>query len=108
MMLHDFITWTVIALIAWAIVSPRVPTGIMPSAGLGVIGFALIWSLDDWHQPSTTLDLVIGGLGLVGWGMVWRLARKRRCHMRRSSDWAPLDEIPPEQQRQVSGGKGVR
>jgi hypothetical protein len=109
--LHDIVTMTVIALIAYAIVSPRVPTGIMPTAGLGVIAFALIWSLDDWHRPDVTLNYITGGLGLVGWGMAWRLLRKRGCRMRRGSDWCatrPLRELDAGEQRQAAGGKGTR
>jgi hypothetical protein len=109
--LHDAVTLVVIILVAYAIVSPRVPTGTMPTAGLGVIGFALVWSLDDWHQPQTTLDLIVGGLGLMGWGMVWRLVRRPRCRMRRREDWAPTTRpgelLTREQQQHVAGGRGA-
>jgi hypothetical protein len=110
--LHDLVVISVIALIAWAIVSPKVPTGILPTAGLGVIGFALVWSLDEWHQPQTSLDLVIGGLGLMGCGMAWRVLRRGPSHgrMRRAADWQPTQppELDADQRRQVADGKGVR
>lgn len=104
--LHDFVTVSVILVIVYAIVSPRVPTGIMPTAGLCMIGFALVWSLDDRHQPDVTLNYITGGLGLVAWGLGWRMWRRRGCKMRRSTDWGDLDELRPEDLHRVSGGKG--
>jgi hypothetical protein len=92
-MLHDAVTLSVAALCLWAIVSARVPTGIVITVGLCVILVATLWSLDDWASPQTVLDTVLGGLGLVGAGLVWRCYRRPRCRMRRSGDWG---DRPPE------------
>jgi len=107
-MLHDLVTLSVAMVCLWAIVSPRVPTGILPTIGLGAIFVAALWSLDDWAPAPTVVDVMLGGIGLIGAGMVWRCYRKPRPHMRRSSDWLgatqPLTRLDPEQQRHVAGG----
>lgn len=108
MMLHDLITLAVVALCLWAIVDPRVPTGVVPTIGLCVVGVAALWSLDDWAPPQTVVDTMLGGLGLVGGGAAWRVFRRRRkCPMRRSTDWGCLDELPADELHRVSGGKGT-
>lgn len=107
-MLHDLVTLGVAMVCLWAIVSPRVPTGILPTIGLCAIFVAALWSLDDWAPAPTVVDVMIGGIGLIGLGLVWRCYRKPQRQMRRSSDWLgatqPLRELEPEQHRQVVGG----
>ena len=87
-MLHDTVTLTVAALCLWAIVSPRVPTGITITIGLCVILVATLWSMDYLATPKMVLDTLLGGLGLVGAGLVWRCYRRPQSRMRRASDWA--------------------
>lgn len=104
-MLHDLVTLSVAMVCLWAIVSPRVPTGILPTIGLGAIFVAALWSLDDWAPAPTVVDVMLGGIGLIGVGMVWRCYRKPRPHMRRSSDWLGATQpLSREEQRQVVGG----
>ncbi|MEY5097290.1 MAG: hypothetical protein RJA36_9 [Pseudomonadota bacterium] len=102
---HDLATIAVAMVCLWAIVSPKVHTGILPTTGLGAIFIAALWSLDDWAPAPTVVDVMLGGIGLIGLGVVWRVYRKPRPQMRRSSDW--LDATQPltqEEQRQVVGG----
>lgn len=103
--LHDFVTTGVAILVLWTIVSPKVHTGILPTAGLGAIFVAAIWSLDDWAPAPTVVDVMLGGIGLIGLGVLWRAYRKPKPQMRRSSDWLGATQpLNPEQQRQVAGG----
>ena len=104
-MLHDLVTFSVACLCMWAIVSPRVPTGILPTMGLGAIFVAAAWSLDDWAPAPTVVDVMLGGIGLIGVGVLWRAYRKPKPQMRRSSDWLGATQpLTPDQQRQVAGG----
>lgn len=93
---HDFITVTVAAMCLWAIVSPSVPTRVLPTAGLAVIGIAAIWSLDYWMPATLVVDTMLGGMGLIGAGVLWRvwLRRRRPVPMRRQTDW--MDTPSPE------------
>lgn len=104
-MLHDLVTFSVACLCMWAIVSPRVPTGILPTMGLGAIFVAAAWSLDDWAPAPTVVDVMLGGIGLIGVGVLWRAYRKPKPQMRRSSDWLGATQpLTREEQRQVVGG----
>lgn len=82
-MLHDVVTWTVALLLLCMLISPRVPTGVLPSLGLGVLLVATLWSLDDQAPGPTIVDTMIGGLGLVGWGITWRFHVTPRLRRRR-------------------------
>lgn len=105
--LHDVVTAAVACLCLWAIVSPRVHTGILPTIGLGAIFVAAIWSLDDWAPAPTVVDVMLGGIGLVGLGVLWRVYRSPKSRMRRSSDWLGATQpLSRDQQRQVAGGRG--
>lgn len=104
-MLHDLVTFTIACLCMWAIVSPRVHTGILPTIGLGAIFVAALWSLDDWAPAPTIVDVMLGGMGLIFWGVVWRVYRRPERKMRRASDWMDATQpLTPEEQRQVVGG----
>jgi hypothetical protein len=103
--LHDVVTVAVAFLCLWAIVSPKVHTGILPTIGLGAIFVAALWSLDDWAPAPTVVDVMLGGVGLIALGVLWRVYRKPRPQMRRSSDWLGATQpLTPDQQRQVAGG----
>ena len=103
--LHDYVTVAVIALCLWAIVSPKVHTGIFPTAGLGTICVAAFWSLDDWAPAPTVVDVMLGGIGLIGVGVLWRAYRKPKPQMRRSSDWLGATQpLTRDETRQVAGG----
>lgn len=104
-MLHDLVTFSVACLCMWAIVSPRVPTGILPTIGLGAIFVAAAWSLDDWAPAPAVVDVMLGGIGLIGVGVLWRCYRKPKPQMRRSSDWLGATQpLTRDEQRQVAGG----
>lgn len=104
-MLHDLVTSLVASLCMWAIVSPKVHTGILPTMGLGAIFVAALWSLDDWAPAPTVVDVMLGGIGLIGLGVLWRAYRKPRPQMRRSSDWLGATQpLTRDEQRQVAGG----
>lgn len=95
-----------------AILHPRVKDGIVIKAGLClmVLGFGAL-ALRIVGDPTPTgftaferaLLLVNGGVAVV---MVGYMLRKLRAGhgLRRSSDWAPLDEIPPEAWPKIAGG----
>lgn len=103
--LHDYVTVAVMGLCMWAIISPKVHTGILPTTGLGAIIVAALWSLDDWAPAPTVVDVMLGGIGLIGVGVLWRAYRKPKPQMRRSSDWLGATQpLTPDQQRQVAGG----
>jgi len=102
---HDLATIAVALVCLWAIVSPKVHTGILPTIGLGAIFIAALWSLDDWAPAPTVVDVMLGGIGLIGVGVLWRAYRKPKPQMRRSSDWLGATQpLTPDQQRQVAGG----
>lgn len=104
-MLHDLVTLSVAMVCLWAIVSPRVPTGILPTIGLGAIFVAALWSLDDWAPAPTVVDVMLGGIGLIGVGVLWRAYRKPKPQMRRSSDWLGATQpLTRDETRQVAGG----
>lgn len=104
-MLHDLVTFTVAFLCMWAIVSPKVHTGILPTIGLGAIFVASLWSLDDWAPAPSVVDVMLGGMALIFMGVVWRVYRRPKPHMRRSSDWMDATQpLTPEEQRHVVGG----
>lgn len=107
-MMHDALALLSAALCMWAVVHPRVPTGLLPTLGLGVMFVASMWSLDDWASADGVLDLMTVGVCLVGVGGFWRVLRRPRNNMmRRNTDWGELETLDEDRQRQVSGGKGT-
>lgn len=97
--MHDILATAVVAMCLWAVVSPKVPTGIVCSAGLGMIALAAIWSIDDLHDPYASMDMVLIAVGVIAINLAWRLlvhARANRHPMRRLTDWRePMVEVPP-------------
>lgn len=49
---------------AYALLSPRIPTGILGSAGLCAVAMACVASLDVWARPLSMLHLVMLGAAL--------------------------------------------
>ena len=97
MMLHDAVSWSVFLLCLVLIVSPNVPTGIVPTIGLAVIGGAALWSMDDWAPAATVLDALLGGVGLTAGAVLWRSHRRgrdRQAMNRRRSDWLEQERAP--------------
>lgn len=72
-MIADVLAVAVAALCLLVVVSPRINTGIVPTAGLTVIGAAALWAVDDFSMPSDVLEMLLAGLGLLGFGVVWRV-----------------------------------
>lgn len=109
-MLHDLLTLDNLVTIAvagvllWALVSPRVPTGVLPTIGIGVLLVGTIWSLDDWAPGPTVVDVLIGGLGLIGLGLVRRCYKHPKRRMRRATDWMPT-QPGEESGEHVAGGR---
>ena len=104
-MVHDSLAALVVMFSLWAIVSPRVPTGVLGTAGLGLMAVATLWSFDDFADPLAALDLLLGGIATVAAGVAWRVLRHRQPHMRRADDWAaPMHKLD-EYHSRVSGGK---
>ena len=99
--IHDILSLLVAALCLWAVISPKVPTGIICSAGLGTIALAAIWSVDDLSDPYAALDMVLTAIGVIAINLAWRLlvhAEVNRHPMRRLSDWEDrlTDELEAE------------
>lgn len=85
---HDAMTWAVIALCFLGVIHPRLPTGVLGTAGLGACIVAMLYSLDWTHDATRALDLMIGGLGLIGVCLAIRVVRRpHRGLLRRVEDW---------------------
>jgi hypothetical protein len=81
------------------ILHPLVPSGLLGSIGLGMIGMACLWATDDtvYANPQAlehAVLLMLGGLLLIflhGRMIYLRLSGAGRPK-RRASDWMELDE----------------
>jgi hypothetical protein len=105
-MLHDALALLAALLCLAAVISPRIPTGIIGSLGLGTISLAALWSLDDWHDPALVLDIALGGVALIGVKIGWRALRKPTPQLRRMGDlYGQPREVPSKQLHQVTGGR---
>jgi len=86
-MLHDLLAVIGVLFCLWAIVNPRVPTGIVGTGALGAIAVACLWSMDDNHDPWIAIDmLLLSGMAL-GVFIARRGLSTRNAHMRRRDDW---------------------
>lgn len=85
-MLHDAIAFLVAALCLWAIISHRVPTGVLITTGLGAIFVVAVWSVDDGFDHGAAFEIMLGALGLIGAGVAWRCGRRYPRPMRRVED----------------------
>lgn len=88
-MLHNLIACVVAGLCLWAIASPRVPTGIFGTLGLGLVAIAALWSMDDNHDPVRALDVVLIGVGFV----LGCIALRVRRYMRGAQAWQHTDVL---------------
>lgn len=112
-MLHDALVLGVSGLCLWALISPRLPTGVLGSLGLGTMAGAALWSIDYFAKQEAVADMLLAGIGLLGLHALLRVLRRRSSHMRRLSDWQPTrwaDTAPPQeihesQQVHIVGGK---
>ena len=87
------------------ILHPLVPSGLLGSTGLAMIGMACLLATDDTvYADLTVLELAVL---LMLWGVLLCFlqgaliyARMRRAHTpkRRASDWMTLDEVQEEPQ----------
>lgn len=100
------------ALIVSAILHPGVKDGIVVKSGLivlatgfGSLAFKFFSGLyyEEIHGLLKALLLVHVGACILFFGYFLRTSNKGH-KMRRSTDWAELDELPPIQWPQVSGG----
>lgn len=106
-MMHDYLAILVAAVCLWAIISPRIHTGIVCTVGLALVSVAAIWSIDDYTDPYRALDIAWLGVGAIGVMVVWRtFYRPARHQLRRSTDWSDLDTIPASEHINIAGGKG--
>lgn len=105
-MLHDSVVLAVAGMCVWFIISPRVPSGILGTTGLGVIAVAALFSLDVWARPEQIANTLFGGLGLIGASIGWRLVRGDSPRMRRLTDWSiSPDDVDDMEHVHIVGGK---
>lgn len=96
----DFLGWTVLVFCLWAILCKHLPTGILGSLGLALIGMAAGVAVDDNSFANVdrlegiVVALLIGFLILVAHValMVYRSKTGNVTPRRRSTDWGRLDE----------------
>lgn len=86
-MLQDLIASIATLLCLWAIVSPRVPTGIVGTLSLCGIAVGCLWSIDNAHDPRDALDLVLVCGSVLALFIARKGLRTRRNLMRRRDDW---------------------
>lgn len=87
MMLQDLIAMLATLLCLWAIVSPRVPTGIVGTLSLCGIAVGCLWSIDNTHDPRDALNLVLVGGSVLALFIARKGLRTRAVWMRRRDDW---------------------
>ena len=105
----DAIAITVALFCLWAIYRPEIPTGLVGSFGLSLIGGASLIAVDDSSFADVhRLELVVvallfGFLLVVGQValLVWKANTGKMTPKRRTTDLGELDE---SQQRHVVGG----
>lgn len=96
---QDVFAVVLVAACAWAIVSPRVPTGILVTAGLLVILASALGALDEHSVPNKLLTTAFAGNVLVALGLLIRAYRTRKSRppgtpLRRSTDFGAFDDAP--------------
>jgi len=62
----EILGWVLASLCLWAIVSPKVPTGIVCTLGLGIIGIGGIWATDDSSLAYRNLEIIMIGMVIIG------------------------------------------
>lgn len=106
-MLHDALVLGVSGLCLWALISPRLPTGVMGSLGLGAMAGAALWSLDYFAKQESVADMLLAGIGLLGLHALLRVLRRHSRDGQRTQwpDTASPNEIDESQQVHIVGGK---
>lgn len=64
----------VIVFCLWAVVDPRIPSGILTTVGLLAVMIGCLAALDDSAYILRAFSVRTWGLVLVGWGQFWRVA----------------------------------
>lgn len=77
-MMHDLFAAIVAGACLFAIVSPRIPTGLLGSLGLGVVCVSALWCVDDYYDPIRANDLMLIGLGFLAAHVFTFTPRHRR------------------------------
>lgn len=95
----DFLGWTVLVFCMWAILCKHLPTGILGSFGLALIGMAAGVAVDD--NPFTNVTRLEGCVTALLMGfmlvvahvtlMVWRGTTGKATRRRRTTDWQAFD-----------------
>lgn len=111
-MLHDAIAIAVALLCLSAIIAPSVPTGVIITLGLGIVGGGALYSIDYFADQRLVSQVLLSGQGIVLCGALVRRWRGHRSALRRIADWdrwpqtRPPHEISEQDHRHVTGGKG--
>ena len=95
----DLLSLAVALICLSAIYSKHIPTGVLGSAGLALIGMAALVAVDDssfanvQRLDGIVIALLVGFLMLVVHLtlMVWRGSTGRATRRRRTTDWQTLD-----------------
>jgi hypothetical protein len=77
-MLHDLLGLAVALFCVAAIISPRVPTGIVGSLALGCLAFAALWSMDDGADFGLVVDVMLIAAGMLAAQVAWLLFLQHR------------------------------
>lgn len=93
-MLQQVLAFLVVALCAWAILSPHVPTGTVITLGLGMIALGCLPAFDAGASSYRALTTLLAGVLTVAGGMLWRgrKSRVKGAPARRATDFGALDE----------------
>lgn len=95
----DLIAWAVVAVCAFAILNKHIPTGVVGSFGLTLIGVGALVAIDDSsfanvvRLEGVVTSFLLGFLSIVAHValMVWRSSTGRMTRRRRTTDWQAFD-----------------
>jgi hypothetical protein len=77
-MLHDLFGLFIALLCIAAIISPRVPTGVIGSISLGGVAIAALWSMDDAADLGLIADILLICAGMLAAQVSWLLFLQHR------------------------------
>lgn len=97
--MFDLIAWAVVAVAALAIFDKHIPTGVLGSLGLALIGIGALVAIDDssfaniMRLEGVVVAFLVGFLCIVVHValMVWRSSTGRLTRRRRTTDWQAFD-----------------
>lgn len=97
--MYDLIAWAVVAVAALAIFDKHIPTGVLGSFGLAVIGGAALVAVDDSsfanvaRLEGAVVAFMLGFLAIATHLvlMAWRSRTGRMTRRRRTTDWQEFD-----------------